>query len=195
MQDKRNMSPSGQTGRALSIPRRSADPARAQRKRPGKQRFLGPVTLSEDEAEAIIICLAIASEEEAALAAAAHAIVGKLVDASNDAMRARLARAAEGFVKPRPAEWDEMVATIEGAIADERELRISYADQTGEDTVRTIRPLAFAESRKGESVAAWCKLREDFRHFRLDRIVGIAVLESNFKGQRERLLQQYMATV
>lgn len=195
MRGNRKTSPSGQTSRALSTQLRPTEASDApKRKRLGKETLLRPVALTSDEAEAIVISLAIASEDDPRVVTAARTIIAKLVATSDSKARARLARAAADFAHPRPADWDEMIAIVESAIRDERELRISYADQVGQDTVRTIRPLALAESRQGESVAAWCKLRADFRHFRLDRIVGIVVLETDFKGQRERLLAEYTRT-
>jgi predicted DNA-binding transcriptional regulator YafY len=153
---------------------------------------LRPVSLTEEEAEAIMIGLSNAVRDDPRLVEPARTAVAKLVAASGASTRARLAKAWASTAQPRPVEWDEMLEIVEEAIQGERELRIRYEDQTGEDTIRTIRPLAFAESRKGESVAAWCNLRGDFRHFRLDRIVGMVALDSFFKGEGERLRRRYM---
>jgi predicted DNA-binding transcriptional regulator YafY len=153
---------------------------------------LRPISLAEEEAEAIVAALATASRADSRLVEPARKVVAKLVAASGPSTRARLAKASANAAEPQPADHDQVLDIVECAIRDERELRILYEDQTGEDTIRTIRPLAFAESRRGESVAAWCHLRGDFRHFRVDRIIGIVALESFFAGERDRLLKRYM---
>ena len=193
MPDKRMRAGDGQR-RALTVQDRAASSAASSAKRsraaPGALR---PIVLTELEAEAIVVGLATASRDDPSLAEIARGIAAKLVTASGSATRDKLARAAANAAQPESVDWEDLLDIVERAIQDERELRIAYEDQTGEGTIRTIRPLAFAESRKGESVAAWCVLRQDFRHFRLERIAGIVALESFFKGQRDRLLERYMA--
>lgn len=193
MSGKRKKSPRTTQG-ALTAPGRAPRDAaaRSRKQSGGRSTPLRPVTLTEGEAEAIVTGLAIASQEDPGLVESARSAVAKLVEAGGAATRARLARAGSNAARPQPADWDEMLAIVEDAIRDERELRISYEDQAGYETTRVIRPLAFAESRSGESVAAWCALRRGFRHFRLDRVLGIVALESFFKGERDRLLDTYM---
>jgi predicted DNA-binding transcriptional regulator YafY len=40
-------------------------------------------------------------------------------------------------------------------------------------------------------LVSWCELRNDFRHFRLDRVQACAPVEDWFKGQGDRLRQQW----
>jgi predicted DNA-binding transcriptional regulator YafY len=168
-------------------------------KRARRERFssdaslLSPIRLTESEAEAIGVGLVLASRDDPVRAETARTALAKIVAAGPAAFRARLAHASANVAQPRPiADWDELIGIVESAIGDERELRILYYDQAGQDSVRTIKPLAVAESRQGDSIAAWCNLRRDFRHFRLDRIAGITALESFFKGERDALLDLYM---
>ena len=42
-------------------------------------------------------------------------------------------------------------------------------------------------------VCAWCELRNDYRHFRADRIEQAAVLSDSFAAERERLLSGWLA--
>jgi predicted DNA-binding transcriptional regulator YafY len=181
--------PSGAVAHLVRLPERTPD---AARRKSGRAVSLRPVRLTESEAEVIVIGLSNAVRDDPRLSELARSALAKLAAASGASTRARLAKAWANTAQPQPVEWDELLGIVEDAIQDERELRIRYEDRTGEDTIRTIRPLAFAESRKGESVAAWCNLRGDFRHFRLDRIAGIVALDSFFKGEGERLRQRYM---
>ncbi len=47
---------------------------------------------------------------------------------------------------------------------------MDYADAQGQDTRRTIWPVALGYLQSTRLLAAWCTLRADFRHFRTDRI-------------------------
>jgi predicted DNA-binding transcriptional regulator YafY len=42
-------------------------------------------------------------------------------------------------------------------------------------------------------LAAWCELRADYRHFRIERIGSCATLEERFARDRKRLLDDWLA--
>ncbi|SHI77368.1 helix-turn-helix transcriptional regulator [Wenxinia saemankumensis] len=78
------------------------------------------------------------------------------------------------------------VAQLRQAIREERKLRIDYRAPEGE-TERVIRPLVLIYHVEVKMLAAWCDLRADFRHFRIDRIWGCETLEESFAGQGDLL--------
>ena len=55
-----------------------------------------------------------------------------------------------------------------------------YRDEQGRETQRVIRPLALFHWGNTWTAAAWCDLREGYRHFRLDRIQSAKVLSERF---------------
>ncbi len=57
---------------------------------------------------------------------------------------------------------------------------IEYTNATRKTTNRTIEPFALLSARDGWLLVAWCRLRKDFRHFRLDRIRKLEVLSEGF---------------
>jgi predicted DNA-binding transcriptional regulator YafY len=59
-------------------------------------------------------------------------------------------------------------------------LRIGYGDDKGARTERTVWPFAIAYFAESTLVNAWCELRDDFRHFRADRILDWHILDENF---------------
>jgi len=74
------------------------------------------------------------------------------------------------------------------AIALHRVARISYAAaSTGEVSERSIEPVGLVVSADRLSVVAYCRLRQDARVFRGDRIGHIAVLEERFEPRDEIL--------
>ncbi|MEL7465261.1 MAG: YafY family protein [Pseudomonadota bacterium] len=69
---------------------------------------------------------------------------------------------------------------VRRACESQCKLRIGYCDQEGKTTERVIHPFALLRWETVWTLIAWCELRQDDRHFRLDRIAGIEVLEDKF---------------
>jgi predicted DNA-binding transcriptional regulator YafY len=91
----------------------------------------------------------------------------------------------------RPAGVDP--ADVRGAIRTARKLRIAYLDESGRRTRRTVRPVAMVYYVDVTLIAAWCELRDDFRHFRIDRVESCAVLDARFDDARG-LLSRWQAS-
>jgi predicted DNA-binding transcriptional regulator YafY len=66
---------------------------------------------------------------------------------------------------------------IQEALLAKTMLAISYIDATGSETERTITPLRVEGSQEAIYLVAYCHLREEERHFRLDRILFIRKTE------------------
>ena len=81
-------------------------------------------------------------------------------------------------------EWDATRRTlhlrVRKACEDRRKIRIAYADGDGRETERVIHPFALLRWQSVWTLVAWCELRRDDRHFRLDRIKGADVLDDRF---------------
>ncbi|WP_424939432.1 helix-turn-helix transcriptional regulator [Aliiroseovarius sp. S253] len=87
-----------------------------------------------------------------------------------------------------PSERDRhFIDQIESAIDARLRLALTYADEQGAKTTRTIRPLALWLWRNGWTVVSWCELREDFRMFRVDRIEGFTTGD-RFREERDKSL-------
>ena len=76
---------------------------------------------------------------------------------------------------------------IEAAVSERLRLSLTYADENGAKSTRTIRPLGLWLWKNGWCVVSWCELREDFRMFRIDRISGFTTGEK-FRDEREKSL-------
>lgn len=59
-------------------------------------------------------------------------------------------------------------------------VRMNYSDVTGNRTERTVEPFSLLSTRGNWLLVAFCRLRGDFRYFRLDRIFDMEVLQQNF---------------
>lgn len=90
----------------------------------------------------------------------------------------RLAQAVRGH-SPSPAIIQQedsaaVLAAVQSAYEQRGSLTIEYfSPARGEKTVRTIEPVMLYERNGAEYVEAWCRLDDDTRTFRLDRIVSV----------------------
>ena len=58
-----------------------------------------------------------------------------------------------------------------------RKMRIRYRNLEKQDTERTIWPVIIGYAETVRLLAAWCELRQAFRHFRTDRILAAEFLD------------------
>lgn len=87
-----------------------------------------------------------------------------------------------------PSERDRhFIDQIEAAVSGRLRLSMTYADEGGAKSTRTIRPLGLWLWKNGWCVVSWCELREDFRMFRIDRIEGFTTVEK-FREERDKSL-------
>ena len=52
-------------------------------------------------------------------------------------------------------------------------------------------PFALSFFEKVRVVVAWCELREDYRHFRTDRIVVLNMTEKRYPRRRQAMLKEW----
>lgn len=82
--------------------------------------------------------------------------------------------------------------TIQNALTNFQVICINYQDGNGEKTKREIEPFAMYYSlEENWTLIAFCRLRQDFRMFRLDRIMDIRATEQTFT-QHKMTLQKFL---
>ncbi len=80
--------------------------------------------------------------------------------------------------------------TIQSTISNFNLIEIEYNSLQGEFTKRTIEPFALYSTQDNWLLIAICRLRNDFRVFRLDHIQKLTVQNKHFEPQR-MTLQEY----
>ena len=80
---------------------------------------------------------------------------------------------------------------IRAAIREERKIDLTYRDENGNDSQRRVRPLAIIYYVHAMLLVSWCELRNDFRHFRLDRVQACDPTDAWFRGEGEGLREQW----
>lgn len=80
---------------------------------------------------------------------------------------------------------------IRQVIRREHKIEILYRDLKDHETRRIIWPFALAFFDRVRVLTAWCEVRQAFRHFRLDRIKNLTILESRYPRRRQVLLKEW----
>jgi len=81
---------------------------------------------------------------------------------------------------------------LRAAIRGGSKIRLTYRDEQDRVSERIVWPVAIGYLDASRLLAAWCELREDFRSFRLDRIVAADVLEERYPVRPAALRAQWL---
>lgn len=155
--------------------------------------MLPPLMFSEEELEALVLGSRwVAKRTDSQLSAAAKNALAKIAAVLPADLRHQL-DASGLLVGPAlaPAVGDDELATIRKVIRSEHKLLISYTDNNQKQTERTIWPFALGFFEQVRIVVAWCELRQEFRHFRTDRIMRLTRLEIRYPTRRQALLKKW----
>jgi predicted DNA-binding transcriptional regulator YafY len=74
------------------------------------------------------------------------------------------------------AELEVLTDTLQAALVAKSLLNLRYKASNAEETQRVIQPLELQYERGYSYLRAYCQLRQDERHFRLDRIMELEPL-------------------
>jgi predicted DNA-binding transcriptional regulator YafY len=128
--------------------------------------------LTADELEAAVLGAQwVAARGDAALSRGARDLIAKLTIAVPRELQPVIVDSGLTPVsfKERPKDSFD-VALVRQSIRGQTKLAIDYADETGNVTRRVVWPFLLAYWDDVRLIAAWCELRQDFRHFRTDRV-------------------------
>ncbi len=92
-------------------------------------------------------------------------------------------------------EEQETLGAIRQAIKGLQLINIHYQREDGEKSTRCVQPLGLFYWGSKWTFVGWCELRDDFRHFRLDRIHELESLDTHFVVKEGRSLQDYLSLV
>ena len=131
----------------------------------------------------------------AQMAAGAEEALAKINTVLPDAARTR-AEAVQVHAMDQTGLTDEtraLLDRIESAANARHRLILSYRDDAGAETTRTIRPFGIWFWGRVWTAVGWCELRDDFRMFRVDRI---AAMEEGdiFRYESGKTFRDFMAS-
>jgi predicted DNA-binding transcriptional regulator YafY len=88
--------------------------------------------------------------------------------------------------------WTVSFSEVRECIRTRRKIHIEYADGEKKRSSRILRPLSLIFCSPVWMLAAWCETREDFRHFRLDRISSLRKCQETFADEPDKDLEAYL---
>ena len=155
--------------------------------------MLPPLMFSIDELEALILGAQWAGRQndDSRRSKAAGSALSKIAAVLPDELR-RETEAGTLYVTGRrnaPVQVDPSL--LRDAIRKEIKLRIAYRDDAGQETERVIWPFVIGLFEQHKVVGAWCELRNDYRHFRLDRIATLAATGERAPRRRHAMLKEW----
>src|SRR6266850_374272 len=156
---------------------------------------LPPLMFTTEEIDAMAVGVRLLRRlRDRKLQEAAESVLGKLSAVVPQPLQSQLVAAplyvSEGSA---PAVTGVDLSQLRSAIRETRKVAISYIDEEGRHTQRRIWPIAMAYYVDVTLVGAWCELRNDFRHFRVDRILASDVLDERFSADSGRLTAEWLA--
>jgi predicted DNA-binding transcriptional regulator YafY len=157
--------------------------------------MLPPLMFSPDEIEALVLgsrWVSVRGDER--LGAAAANAIAKIRAVLPTALRESVDSATLTVPVVAPIEPPAIdVATLRASIRREHKVIISYRDHDGASTVRTIWPLLLGFFDRVLLVAAWCELRQDYRGFRVDRVLALTPTDLRYPRRRIDMVREWRA--
>jgi predicted DNA-binding transcriptional regulator YafY len=156
--------------------------------------FLPPLMFNADELEALVLGARwVQRQPDEGLAEAADAALGKIATATPQDLRDRLAETGLFVLPSNPQQRLPILSVIRQAIRDERKLLLNYQAENGAASERLVWPVALAFYHDRRTLAAWCEMRQAFRHFRVDRMAVAKPTDARLPKRRAVLFKDYMA--
>ncbi len=162
--------------------------------RPGYN--LPPLMFNAEEIEAIVVGLSLLGRTGDAALQAASTSVRRKLDEVTQPQNASTLYDLNLFT----SKWHDIPESqidpqsLRQYVREEVKVNIDYCALDGGLTSRAILPLALVYYVDVVVLAAWCELREDFRHFRIDRIDHHQSQNQTFKSRSHELLTKWKST-
>jgi len=154
---------------------------------------LPPLLFTREEIESLVLGARwVAAKGDQGLGAAARNSLAKIEAVLTPSLRAELASTTL-FVGPQrgPTVDDALASAARVAIRHDKKLVLEYEDQGGGRSKRVVWPFCIGFFDQVRVLVAWCEMRQDFRHFRLDRVRTWSPLEESYPETHHSLLVRW----
>lgn len=152
-----------------------------------------PLMLTDEEVEAALLGAQwVATQGDSGLANSARDLISKIGAVIPDEMQSIVLEPITMTPKFGELEVDNIdMRCLRNAIRHRNKLNISYKDANDNSSERIIWPIAIAYFETVRLIIAWCEMRNDFRHFRTDRINSWETLDDKFKKSVSALRKEW----
>lgn len=155
--------------------------------------LLPPLTFDINELEALILGLRwVESNTDKELSHSALRAINKINAVITTQHQTLLEQNTLFVPTNRIIEVDHTIAKdMRFSLREEKKAKIDYKDAQKQLSTRIIWPIAVGYFQDSQVIAAWCELRQSYRHFRLDRIISYEVLSENLPYPKNYLLSRW----
>ena len=158
---------------------------------------LPPLMLTPDEIEAAVLGAQwVAGRGDPGLARAAQDLIAKIAAAVPERLRPFVLEPAGGVPPAFDAPADVIdMARVRAHIRAGRKILLTYRDEAGRASDRTVWPVTVGYVQTVRLLVAWCEMRQDFRRFRTDRIAGAIFLDEAYAERPAVLRARWRASL
>jgi predicted DNA-binding transcriptional regulator YafY len=153
-----------------------------------------PVMFTESEANALIIAeQLVLKNKDASLVKDYSEAIEKIKAVLKDSLKDKadlLAKRTQFSQNTNREKTSNNLSDLQFALTNFYLTKIEYTNEAGKTTSRLIEPFALLGTQENWLLVAWCRLRDDFRFFRLDRIKKLDILTEKFTPH-SMTLQEY----
>lgn len=150
-----------------------------------------PIMFTENQANALILAeqLVLKNKDSSLISDYAEAIDKiKAVLRPSEKDKANLLSLRTKFAKLDNYEIkSNILSTLQIAITNFNLVNFEYTSAENKESKRTVEPFALLNISEGWLLLAFCRLRKEFRYFRLDRIQKLQVQRENFTPHKMTL--------
>lgn len=166
---------------------------------------LPPVMFTQDEASAMMLAGKLVEKltdksVRTSFDSALHKIKAVLNESEKDHLES-LQNLVQVLERPRNEEQpsgnfpDNFLTTIQRAVVKKQVLVIEYTNNKQELTSRELEPIGIFYYSSAWHLIAWCRLRNDYRDFRADRIRSLVNTEKPVENRNLLSLKEYMTSM
>ncbi len=156
-----------------------------------------PLMFTREELEALVVgARMVESWTGVSLSRAARQALTKIEGVLPEELKQRSERSrvfAPALERHRPVA--ERLDALHAAIEVREAVELSYQREDGQQSERAVRPLCLAFWGSAWTLGAWCEMRQDFRNFRLDRILSFRLTGRRFEETEQISLAAYLRAV
>lgn len=150
-----------------------------------------PIMFSENQANALIIAeqLVLKNKDSSLIKDYAEAIDKiKAVLRQTEKDKANLLSLRTKFAKLDNYQIkSNILSSLQNALTNFQPVKFDYINAENKESQRTVEPFALLNITEGWLMVAFCRLRKEFRYFRLDRIQNLQIEPGNFPPHKMTL--------
>lgn len=156
--------------------------------------FLPPMMLSEAETEALMLGMRwVSTFGDRSLARSAASALAKIEEVLPKAVRDGAGAVPLRVGRASAALATEELAPLRAAIREQRKLVFAYRDERHRISRRVIWPFAIGYFSDGRVIVGFCEARNDYRHFRTDRLSDLQISDTRYTRPRGQMFREWQA--